>query len=77
MNFKYRFLCFHYSRYPLTMLTRSPLRQLTSGLSRVRYYATSSTTTVSSEDSEIPVASIQPRAGSPIDVLVVGAGNSE
>lgn len=61
----------------LTMLTKAPLRQLSGSFSRARLYASSANRTTSSEDSEIPVASIQPRAGSPIDVLVVGAGNSK
>jgi hypothetical protein len=59
------------------MLTRTPLRQLARGVPKARYHLSSASKTVSSGDSEIPVASIQPRAGSPIDVLVVGAGNSE
>ena len=58
------------------MLTRTRLPRLTHGFSRARH-SSSASQNVSSEDNEIPVAAIQPRAGSPMDVLVVGAGNSE
>jgi len=58
------------------MLTRTRLLRLTHGFSRARH-SSSASKNVSLEDSEIPVAAIQPRAGSPIDVLVIGAGNSE